>query len=69
MGRVVAVIPATLLIIFIGLLWLLGLLCDKERRGYVITLSQYAMEAVGILLRGSPATLPSTRPALSQETR
>jgi hypothetical protein len=60
MGRAAAVIPATLLIAFIGLLWLLGLFCDKDRRNYVITLSQQAMDAVGILLRGSPGARSPT---------
>jgi hypothetical protein len=59
-SRAIAVIPATLLILFIGLLWLLGLFCGNERRSYVIAVSQQAMDAVGILLRGSPGTPPPT---------
>jgi len=50
--RAAAVIPAVLLVLFIGLLWLLGLACGKERRRYVTTLSQQAMDAVGVLLHG-----------------
>ena len=42
--RVAAVIPAVLLVLFIGLLWLLGLPCDRERLRYVTDLSQQAMK-------------------------
>jgi hypothetical protein len=71
-SRAAAIIPATLLIVFIGLLWLLGLLCDKDRRNYVVTLSQQAMDAVGILVRGSPSArsptpLADTVPRISVE--
>jgi hypothetical protein len=51
-ARVATVIPAVLLILFIGLLWLLGLVCDRDRRRYVTNLSQQAMAAVGVLLHG-----------------
>jgi hypothetical protein len=54
--RAAAVIPAVLLVLFAGLLWLLGLPCGKDRRSYVITLSQQAMDVVGVLLHGSPGT-------------
>jgi len=55
MLRVAAVIPVVLLVLFTGVLWLLGLMCGRERRQYVIILSQQAMSAVGVLLHGSPA--------------
>jgi hypothetical protein len=60
--RVAAVVPVTLLVLFTGLLWLLGLMCGSERRCYVTELSQQAMEAVSVWLRGSvvPAQ-PGTR--------
>jgi hypothetical protein len=60
MARVTAVVPAVLLVLFTGLLWLLGLMCGRERRRYVIILSQQAMSALGVLLHGSS---PSTRAA------
>jgi hypothetical protein len=56
--RAAAVIPAALLVLFAGLLWLLGLLCGRERRSYVITVSQQAMDVVGMLLLGTPGTRP-----------
>jgi hypothetical protein len=60
--RAAAVVPVVLLVLFTGMLWLLGLLCDRERRRYVTDLSQQAMEAVGAWLRGPavPAQ-PGTR--------
>lgn len=51
--RVAAVIPAVLLVLFIGLLWLLGLPCDRERHRYVTDLSQQAMKLVIALNGGS----------------
>lgn len=50
--RVAAILPAVLIILFIGLLWLLGLVCGQARRRYVTNLSQQAMTAVGVLLHG-----------------
>ena len=58
MMRVAAVIPVVLLVLFTGLLWLLGLMCDRERRSYVTNLSCQAMEAIGALLHGPPALPP-----------
>jgi hypothetical protein len=55
MVRVAAVIPAVLLVLFVGLLWLLGLMCGRERRRYVTDVSQQAMTVIGALLPGSPA--------------
>jgi hypothetical protein len=60
--RAAAVIPAVLLVLFAGLLWLLGLPCGKDRRAYVITLSQQAMDAVGMLLHGPPGTRAQAGP-------
>jgi hypothetical protein len=54
--RAVVVVPVVLLVLFTGVLWLLGLMCGRERRRYVITLSQQAMNAAGVLLHGSPAS-------------
>jgi hypothetical protein len=55
--RVAAVVPVVLLVLFTGLLWLLGLLCGRERRRYVTDLSRQAMEAIAALLHGPPAPL------------
>lgn len=60
--RAAAVIPAVLLVLFAGSLWLLGLPCGKDRRTYVITLSQQAMDAVGLLLHGPPGIRPQRAP-------
>ena len=46
MVRVAAVVPVVLLVLFTGLLWLLGLICGGERRRYVTNLTQLAMGAV-----------------------
>ena len=61
MMRVAAVIPVVLLVLFTGLLWLLGLMCGRERRRYVTDLSLQAMNAIGVLLNGPPALLPLPR--------
>ena len=61
MARVAAVIPVVLLVLFTGLLWLLGLMCGSERRCYVANLSLQAMGAIGALLHGPPAPPPSAR--------
>jgi hypothetical protein len=67
--RAAAVVPAILLVLFTGLLWLLGLLCGPERRKYVMTLSRQAMGAVGLLLH-DPATMSSLpRPRSSASSR
>jgi hypothetical protein len=58
--RAAAVIPVTLLVVFLGLLWLLGLACGKDRRTYVLTLSKQVMGVIGTLMHGRPA--PDSRP-------
>ena len=64
MVRVAAVVPVVLLVLFTGLLWLLGLVCGRERRRYVTNLSQQAMGVVGVLLHGpsAPSAAASPRP-------
>jgi hypothetical protein len=57
-AQIAAVIPVVLLVVFIGLLWLLGLACGRERRRYVTNLSQQAMSTVGVLLHGPSSPLP-----------
>ncbi|MGH3189402.1 MAG: hypothetical protein ACRDOL_19455 [Streptosporangiaceae bacterium] len=65
--------PAVLIILFIGLLWLLGLACGQARRRYVTNLSQQAMAAVGVLLHGLDdvprPTAPNAAPAAAGPDR
>lgn len=61
MMRAVAVIPVVLIVLFTGLLWLLGLMCGRDRRRYVTDLSRQAMAAIGVLLHGPPALPPPGR--------
>jgi hypothetical protein len=51
--RTAAVVPVIMLVLFLGLLWLIGLFCGKERRAYVMKLSSQAMTAIGSFLHGS----------------
>jgi fumarate reductase subunit D len=62
MTRAAAVVPVVLIVLFTGLLWLLGLMCGRDRRRYVTDLSQQAMGAIGVLLHGSPALPPPPAP-------
>ena len=57
MVRIAAVVPVVLLVVFTGLLWLLGLIRGRERRRYVTDLSRQAMEAIGVF---AARTLRST---------
>lgn len=57
-ARAAAVVPVVLLVLFIGLLWLLGLMCGHERRCYVTNLSLQATGMIGALLHGPPAPPP-----------
>lgn len=52
-ARVAAVVPASSLILLVGLLWLLGLACDDGRRAYVTTISAQAMQTAQTLFHGS----------------
>jgi hypothetical protein len=52
-GRVAAVIPVTLLVLFLGTLWLLGLVCGKGGRQYVTKISEQAMRAASAMLQGA----------------
>ncbi len=58
MLRIAAVIPVILLVLFMGLLWLLGFFAGRDRRRYVTTLSRHVMAAVGTLLHGPFVPLP-----------
>ena len=61
MMRIAAVIPVVLLVLFTGLLWLLGLICDRERRRYVADLTRQAMGVIGVLLPGYVSPTPNER--------
>jgi hypothetical protein len=52
-GRVAAAVPVTLLVLFAGVLWLLGLACGKDRRQYLAKISEQAMQAASAILQGS----------------
>jgi len=58
--RAVAVVPVVLLILFTGLLCLLGLVCDEQRRAYVTAISSRAMSTIEVMLHG-PAAVPAKR--------
>lgn len=53
-GRVVAMIPAALLVLLTGILVLLALPCGKDRRTYALVASTVAMRTLAALLRASP---------------
>jgi hypothetical protein len=61
-GRIAAVLPVTLLSLFIGLLWLIGLACNRERREYVEEISDQAMRAISSIWQStSRSEFPGTR--------
>jgi len=49
-----ATLPVVLIIIFLGLLWVLGLACDDKRRKYVTELSKQASNTIAILYGSQP---------------
>jgi hypothetical protein len=53
--RVAAVIPGSLLVVFVGLLWLLALPCNAERHKYVESITGPAMETARTLFYGGSA--------------
>ena len=59
--RAAAVVPVVLLVLFTGLLWLLGLLCGPERRKYILSVSRQAMGMVNQLLQGPATIAPQSR--------
>jgi hypothetical protein len=54
--RAIAVVPVVILVLFVGLLWLMGLFCSKERRGYVVRISSQVVHTLAPLLHGNPAS-------------
>ena len=61
--RAVTVVPVILLVLYAGLLGVLGLLCGRERRKYVVDLSRQALNTVGVLMHGPAASGPVSRSA------
>jgi hypothetical protein len=51
--RVAAVVPAVVIVLFLGPLWLVGLVCADGRRAYVEAVSARALLAVEMLLGSS----------------
>lgn len=51
--RAVLVVPVILLMVFAGLLGLAGLLCDRERRKYVMSLTRLMLDTAGALMHGT----------------
>jgi hypothetical protein len=62
MVRAATVVPVILLVLYAWLLGLLGLLCGRERRKYVMNLHRQAMSTAGTLMHG-----PVSREAAAQE--
>ena len=58
--RAAAVVPVLLLIVFTGMLWLLGLACGEKRRAYVTAVSDRAMGTIEVMLHGR-AAIPAKR--------
>lgn len=56
--RAAAVVPVVLLALFVGLLWLVGLFCNKERRGYVIRITSQVTRTLSPLLHGNLVSEP-----------
>jgi hypothetical protein len=63
--RAAIVVPVILLVLFAGVFGLLGLLCGRERRKYVMNLSLRAMSTAGLLIHGPTVMSPLRRQASS----
>jgi hypothetical protein len=63
----VLAVPASVLALAVGSLWLLGLLCGKDRREYIIGITQQAMSAVVGIFHGAAAA-SSTMAAAEKRT-
>jgi hypothetical protein len=50
--RAALVVPVILLVLFAGLLGLVGLLCGRERREYVMSLTRLTFDTAGVLMHG-----------------
>jgi hypothetical protein len=57
--RAALVVPVILLVVFAGLLGFAGLLCDRERRKYVMTLTRLTLYTAGALMHGPTVMRPA----------
>jgi hypothetical protein len=55
----VLAVPASVLALAVGLLWLLGLLCGQRRREYITGITQQAMSAIVGIFHGAAAASSS----------
>lgn len=53
-ARAAAVVPVVLIVVFLGMLWLVGLALGDKRRAYVEVISGQGMRVVEVFLDGSP---------------
>jgi hypothetical protein len=53
-ARVAAVLPAVLIVVFIGLLWLIGLFFGDKRGKYVTGITEWAVEAMRVFFGDGP---------------
>jgi len=66
-GRVAAVVPVTVMMLFLGMLWLLGLVSGKGGRQYVTKISDQAVRAASTMLQGiSRTAIPPAGPGASR---
>lgn len=67
--RAAIVVPVILLVLFAGVFGLLGLLCGRERRKYVMSLSLRAMSTAGLLIHGPAVANQKRRQTSSASSR
>ncbi len=63
-ARIAAVVPVTLMVLFVGLLWLIGVACDERRRDYVTEISKLVMGKAHALLGLPPEVYVPVLPAM-----
>jgi len=64
--RIALIVPVTLITLLVGLLWLVGLACGKDRRQYV---KQISDQALGAIVSIWQSTGPPEFSALSSSRR
>ena len=67
--RAAIVVPVILLVLFAGVFGLLGLLCGRERRKYVMNLSLRAMSTASLLIHGTAVANQKRRQTSSASSR
>lgn len=68
-ARVMVIVPAALLVLLTGILVLLALPCDKERRAYALAVSAQAMQALSALMNAPPSLREKKGPKTSVSRR